>query len=153
VNHLITGLERKAVILMRDEGFAHAEIEVARTGHFQFKGQIHELPVTLPARPLTVTDGNRLADEFRNVYERIYGKGTAWRGAAVQLVSVTLTVVGRVPRPVPVALGAHPVDPASILSGERDVYLPDTRRSMPSAGVRWPPVHGWHRRRRAGHHR
>jgi N-methylhydantoinase A len=108
VNRLIAHAESQAIGSMRDEGFAASEIGIVRTGHFHFKGQVHELPMTLPSRPLTRADGQRLADAFRDVYERVYGEGTAWRGAMTQLVSVTVTVTGRVPRPGPRGQRAQP---------------------------------------------
>ena len=128
VNAALAELVADGTSGMGAEGFAADEIEVVRTGHFQFKGQVYELPVDLPARPLTDADGPALAEEFRALYERVYGEGTAWKHVPTQLVSVTVTVVGRRPRPAQGAAAPAPADPDTLVTAHRDVYLPDARR-------------------------
>jgi N-methylhydantoinase A len=113
---------------MAEEGFAPEEIEVSRSGDFQFAGQVHALPMPLPDRDLTPDDVPALQEQFHQVYERTYGRGTAWPGVPPQLLNLSVTVTGRLPRPSIEERPLEPRDPEQMKRGEREVHLPTERR-------------------------
>jgi N-methylhydantoinase A len=113
---------------MRGEGFGDAEIEIARSGDFQFAGQVHALPMPLPDRELSGDDVPMLQDQFNQVYERTYGKGTAWPGVPPQLLNLSVTVTGKLPRPPIAERPLDPREPDEMRRAEREVYLPTERR-------------------------
>jgi N-methylhydantoinase A len=115
---------------MRGQGFAEDEIEIRRTGEFRFMGQSYELSLPLPDRDLTPEDAAELGKQFFALYERTYGEGTAWKGVPETLVNYTVTVIGRQAHPDIPPLAGAPVDPASMLLAEREVFLPGERRSQ-----------------------
>lgn len=113
---------------MRGEGFAAEEIEVSRAADLQFAGQVHALSMSLPDRDLGEGDVGELQSRFHDVYERTYGRGTAWPGVPAQLLNLSVTVTGRLPRPSIEERPADPRQPAEMIRGNREVYLPTEGR-------------------------
>jgi N-methylhydantoinase A len=112
---------------MREEGFSADSIEIARSGDFQFAGQVHALPMALPDRELSAEDVPGLKAKFNEVYERTYGKGTAWPDAPPQMLNYSVTVTGKLPRPSIEERPLEPSEQAQMLRSEREVYLPTER--------------------------
>jgi N-methylhydantoinase A len=128
VNAMMNEMIATGIAEMAAEGFAREEIEVARSGDFQFVGQVHALPMALPDRELGEDDVPALRERFQEVYERTYGRGTAWPGAPQQLLNGSITVSSRLPRP---QINGRPLEPRpaeEMRRGEREVYLPSERR-------------------------
>jgi N-methylhydantoinase A len=117
---------------MTAEGFSGDDLELARAAECRFQGQAYELTVALPDRPLAAEDGPVLAAQFRELYERTYGAGTAWEGVPTVMVNSSVTLTAPQPRPTmplhDLAEGAEPTPNA-----QRDVYLPggEGRTSVP----------------------
>jgi N-methylhydantoinase A len=113
---------------MSDEGFAAEDISVSRSGDLQFAGQVHALPMPLPDRDLSEADIESLQTSFHDVYERTYGRGTAWPGVPPQLLNLSVTVTGRLPRP---RVEERPLEPRAaeeMIRGRREVHLPTVGR-------------------------
>jgi len=127
VNGVAGKLVTDGVAAMRAEGFDDGAIATARSGDFQFAGQVHALELALPDRELTPADVPALQERFHDVYERTYGPGTAWPGIPPQLLNYTVTVTGTMPR-APIASHAlEPNTPEQMLKAEREVFLPAER--------------------------
>jgi N-methylhydantoinase A len=127
VNAAANELVAQCRSMMEAEGFAADEIEIVRAGDFQFAGQVHALEMRLPDRDLTEDDVPALQAQFTEVYERTYGRGTAWPFPP-QILNYSVTARGKLPHP---ATESAPLDPRSaeaMLKGRREVYLPAERR-------------------------
>jgi N-methylhydantoinase A len=127
VNQTAAQMIAHGVGQMREDGFADAQIEVARSADFRFVGQAYELNMPLPDRPLEADDAPQLAEQFYELYERTYGEGTAWQGVPEMLLNYVVTVVGRQERP---ELTTHDVSETSAQDmqlGTRRVYLPSEK--------------------------
>ena len=70
----------QALAEMQAEGFAEDQIEVQRSGRLPLPGQIYELTMPLPDRPLTAEDAPALAERVLQPVRATYGEGTAWKG-------------------------------------------------------------------------
>jgi N-methylhydantoinase A len=70
-----------------------------------------------------------LSDDFLALYELTYGVGTAWKGVPATLVNYSVTVVGRRERPPLELARRNGGDPAQMVRGSRQVYLPGERRT------------------------
>lgn len=117
---------------LAEEGFSDEEMTLVRSADFRFGGQVWELPMALPDRAITAEDGRTFAEDFAEVYERSYGKGTAWPGAEVILLNYTVTAIGKQSKPsFPKYPLAKSSDPAAALRGDRMIYLPDRREAGP----------------------
>ncbi|MEV7284813.1 hydantoinase/oxoprolinase family protein [Streptomyces sp. NPDC093252] len=124
-------------------------IRLSRIAYLKFRRQSHELPVAVPDGEVTTEVLRGLITEFRTVYERIYGAGTALLGAGVEIH--TLRVEGRV-GVTDVSEGDYPgtQDTGAARLGERDVHFPGTGRVStgvhrgedlgPGAALRGPAI-------------
>jgi N-methylhydantoinase A len=133
VNEVGREMVAAAVAEMRTEGFSEEEMQITRSADFQFAGQVHALPISMPAEELTFAGVPALQNRFNEVYERTYGEGTAWPGAPQQMLNYTVTVTGKLPRPPMATYELSPTPAEDIKRGERDVYLPreQVRQSIP----------------------
>jgi N-methylhydantoinase A len=133
VNRTADELAEQVLTDMRAEGFADEDIQIQRSADFRFQGQVYELTMPLPVRPLTAEDGATLGESFAKLYEQTYGEGTAWKGVPEELLNYTVTAVGRQPRPPVQVLEPDPADLDQIRKGEREIYLPmsGSRESLP----------------------
>jgi N-methylhydantoinase A len=93
INAKFAELEARCKAAMGDD----SRLRLSRVLYFRFRRQTHELPIAVPAGELRGEDVDRLADEFHERYERIYGKGTSLPEAGIEIN--TYRVEGRIPPP------------------------------------------------------
>lgn len=119
INAKFAELEARCRAAMGDD----PRLRLSRVLYFRFRRQTHELPIPVPAGGLRPEDVDRLAEEFHERYERIYGKGTSLPEAGIEIN--TYRVEGRIPTPAPVTdaprVGGHHSSLAGALLGRRDV--------------------------------
>jgi N-methylhydantoinase A len=84
--------------------------------------------MALPDRDLTPDDVPALRTQFHDVYERTYGRGTAWPGVPAQLLNLSVTVTGSLPKPSIKERPLEPRTPEQMKRGEREVHLPTEGR-------------------------
>lgn len=94
-------LEARCRAAMND----HPDLRTNRILYFRYRRQTHELPIAVPDGDLTPADVDRLADEFHDRYERVYGKGTSLPEAGIEIN--TFRLEGRIPSPAPKGEGAR----------------------------------------------
>lgn len=75
------------------------DLEVKRLVGMRFRQQVHQIEVEVPDKTLGAGDVDALVDRFEELYEQIYGAGTALRMSGVEFI--TLRVEGIVPLHVP----------------------------------------------------
>jgi N-methylhydantoinase A len=129
VNEAANDLVALCRSMMEAEGFAPDEVELTRAGDFQFAGQVHALEMPLPDRDLTEDDVPALQAKFIEVYERTYGKGTAWPFPS-QMLNYSVTARGKLPHPSTTPAGLNPRHTHEMLKGWREVFLPAERRRV-----------------------
>ncbi|MFD9718692.1 hydantoinase/oxoprolinase family protein [Streptomyces sp. NPDC059076] len=119
----IDGTLNELAARCRDDLDGDARIRLSRIAYLKFRRQSHELPIAVPEGEVTTEVLRSLINEFRTVYERIYGAGTALLGAGVEIH--TLRVEGRV-GVTEVSEGGYPGAPdvAAAWLCERDVHFP-----------------------------
>jgi N-methylhydantoinase A len=96
INAKFAELEARCRAAMSDD----PRLRLSRVLYFRFRRQTHELPIAVPGGELTGEDIDRLAAEFHDRYERIYGKGTSLPEAGIEIN--TYRVEGRIATPAPV---------------------------------------------------
>jgi N-methylhydantoinase A len=134
INRISNAMIENAIRDAREEGIGESELVVRRTADCRFLGQVYEINVPLPDRPLTAEDATSLDGEFPAVYERNYGEGTAWLGTPVVLVNLSIHVTHRRAKPTVPANGSHPSRTPEA-TAEREVFVPQERRT------RTVPIH------------
>jgi N-methylhydantoinase A len=93
-------LEEQLRPILKSEGVKDEDISFVRTAFFRYRRQINEIAVTAPIGKLGPHDVDRWIDDFEALYERLYGKGTAFREAGIEIVTFRVAGVGKIPKPV-----------------------------------------------------
>ena len=119
VAEIYAELEGRARAQLTEEGFADADVAVSRFADMRFSLQIHQVEVPVPAGELTDETMARQVETFIERYESIYGKGSAFTGAGVQIGVFRLFGRGRIRTP---ALPRLEAGGATSPTGTRDVY-------------------------------
>lgn len=109
---------------LKEEGFAEDRIKLDRAIDLRYGRQVHE--VTTPVRGRTPMDEaavKMLADDFEALYERKYGKGSAYRQAGMEMRLFRLTARGLMARPQLEKLMLGGADAGNARIGRRDIFV------------------------------
>jgi N-methylhydantoinase A len=98
-NAIFAELEERARGQLRDEGFDDGAIELSRYAEMRFSLQIHQVEVPVPGGDLASPDMDRQVESFIERYESIYGRGSAFTGAGVQIGVFRLVGRGKIRTP------------------------------------------------------
>jgi N-methylhydantoinase A len=119
LNAIYSGMEERARAQLEAEGFGDDTIELSRYADMKFSLQIHQVEVPVPLGELTGADMEKQIETFIERYESIYGKGSAFTGAGVQIGVFRLMGRGKIRTPsLPKLAPTGRVEPI----GTRQVY-------------------------------
>ena len=121
---LFAGFAAEGAARLAKDGVAADDQRAVRSVDLRYRGQSHELAVTVPSGALTAADVERLRAQFHAAHERAYGYAAL--EDAIELINVRLAAVGLSPKPVRPTLGEGPADPAAALKGRRDVWFAES---------------------------
>ncbi|MBI3075904.1 MAG: hydantoinase/oxoprolinase family protein [Deltaproteobacteria bacterium] len=116
------GLEREASLLLEREGIGPEATAFYRWVDMRYRRQVHELTVPVPGGRLGEAEIQQLAATFEELYQRLYGKGSAYSEAGIEVISYRVDAVGRVVKPDLRFAEEGPADPAAARKGSRAVY-------------------------------
>lgn len=152
VNAIFEPMARHAAVILAREGFAADNVVLNCAVELRYWRQVHQMLTPLRgAPPFCRRAIDDLVSEFEQVYERRYGRGSAYRGAGMEAVTFRLKSSGVVERPKPVPEPLRGADPSAAEMGRRDIYVDaanamapakiyDFRRLNPGNRVRGPAV-------------
>ena len=124
VNALYAPLLEAARRRLAEEGFGEDRIRLDYAVDLRYARQVHEVTTPLRARgELADADIAALVDDFEALYERKYGKGSAYRDAGMEMTMFRLTARGLMARPVIEKLALGPSDPGAAHLGRRDIFV------------------------------
>ena len=106
--------------LARD-GVSSADRRMLRSVDLCYRGQSHELPITIPDGPLGPEEVERLRSQFHAAHERAYGYAAP--EDAVEIVNVRLAALGVSPRPARPSLPVGGPDASAAVREHRDVWF------------------------------
>ena len=118
VNALYAQLEAEGIRLLAEDGVPRERIEVRRTAQMRYVGQTYEVETPIPAHVLTAADIPAIEALFHQCHEREYGVSSD--DFAPALVSLGVTVTGKMEAPPAVEVGAQGGDP---VKGERQIWF------------------------------
>jgi N-methylhydantoinase A len=101
----------------------------------RYSRQVHE--VTTPvhaAKPLDDAGVERLVADFEALYERKYGKGSAYREAGMEMTLFRLSARGLMTRPRIEKEALRGTDSSHARMGERPIFV-DARNGMVKSGI------------------
>jgi N-methylhydantoinase A len=135
-------LEQQAAAWLEREGVPPARRRLARAFDMRYAGQNFELTVQAPAAG--ALDAGALRAAFLGEHERVYGYAAP--DEPVQVVALRLTACGdRDLPPMPALPPAAGADPQEARTGERPVYVEDTRDFEPTPVYRRERLRAGHR--------
>jgi N-methylhydantoinase A len=127
---LFADFVREGEARLTRDGVPLADRRMLRSADLRYHGQSFELPVTVPAGPLSAADVERLREQFHAMHERAYGYAAP--DDPVELVNVRLAAVGVTPKPrrAPLPEGGPAATPA--LKGRRDIWFAEAGGFCPT---------------------
>jgi len=135
INALYQPMIERAKKELRAEGFADDKIRMDWSVDLRYSRQVHE--VTTPvhaARPLDDAGMERLVADFEALYERKYGKGSAYREAGMEMTMFRLSARGLMTRPRIEKEALKGAGAGRARMGERPIFV-DARNGMVKAGI------------------
>ncbi|RZL82546.1 MAG: hydantoinase/oxoprolinase family protein [Rhodococcus sp. (in: high G+C Gram-positive bacteria)] len=122
VNDTFDALEAELHDRLTEQGLDFSEIHYEREADLRYTMQMAEVSTPVPSGRLDADQIIGVGDHFERLYENIYGKGSGFREAGLQIITYRVRAVGRLHiRP---ELPEHPVVEGSpATSGTREVFL------------------------------
>jgi len=124
INAIYAPMIEKATQQLAEEGFRGDRMRLEWSIDLRYSRQVHE--VTTPVRaktPLDQAGVQQLIADFEALYERKYGKGSAYREAGVEMTLFRLTASGLLERPELQAAKMGSADPSRAKVGKRRAFV------------------------------
>jgi N-methylhydantoinase A len=124
VNAIFAPMMARAREQLAGEGFAESGAAYEWSIDLRYGRQVHE--VTTPVRGETPMDDagiEALVADFEALYERKYGKGSAYRAAGMEMTMFRLTARGLMKRPEIEALTLGGADASAAKMGRRRIFV------------------------------
>jgi N-methylhydantoinase A len=131
VNKVLADLQRRAEAQMEKDGIARARRRFGFSLDMRHRGQINEVEVMLPEGRLAGAFSEPLRGRFYARYEQLYGKGSSYRGARLEIVTLRVRATAATPRPrLAKTRKMTSAIPKPAKRGVRDIYWAETKRSI-----------------------
>ena len=163
VNAALEALERKGHAQMDRDRIARPRRRFRFSLDMRHKGQINEVEVMLPEKRLKAARAGKegaaspsgwepLRRRFYARYEQLYGRGSSYRDAPLEIVTLRLRAAATTPRPrLAAARTLNTGIDTRARSGKRDIYWADMKRTVatpifdgallvPGNGIKGPAV-------------
>ncbi|HEV7769455.1 MAG TPA: hydantoinase/oxoprolinase family protein [Solirubrobacterales bacterium] len=116
-----------------EQGVDTDGVVIERRAQMRYTAQINEVDVILEPGQIDEAAAERMVADFERRYEQLYGKGSGFAGAGVEVVAVSAEARGRLAaqsavRPLPAEKPSEP--PRE--TGRREVFWPRERKAMES---------------------
>lgn len=129
VNGVLADLQARAEGQMDKDGIARARRRFAFSLDMRHRGQINEVEVMLPEGRLKGDFWEPLRNRFYTRYEQLYGKGSSYRGARLEIVTLRVRASAATPRPrLAKATRTTAAIPRAAKRGSRDIYWAEPKR-------------------------
>jgi N-methylhydantoinase A len=135
LNEIYAPMIERAKKQLAAEGFTGDQVGLEWAVDLRYSRQVHE--VTTPvraARPLQDDGVQQLVADFEALYEKKYGKGSAYREAGVEMTLFRLTARGLLQRPKLESMKLGKPDASRAKIGRRPVFV-EARNGMADADI------------------
>jgi N-methylhydantoinase A len=120
------GLEDDARQRLADDGINTSDQLIQRRVEMHYTMQTNELAIRVPSGPIDASVMAALSDSFDSEYERLYGRGTGFRAAGIEVTTCRVHAYGTVSR---LEIKGPATDVAwSKTTSSRSVYWPETHQ-------------------------
>ncbi|MFI6299990.1 hydantoinase/oxoprolinase family protein [Nonomuraea sp. NPDC050790] len=123
VNAVYAALEAELELRLSEQGLTFSGVVHEREADLRYTMQLAEVTTPVPGGTLTTEQVERVGADFEARYESLYGEGTGFPDAGLQLITYRVRAVGTLP--IAPALPDHPEPSAARPepSGVREVFL------------------------------
>jgi N-methylhydantoinase A len=131
INGVLAGLESKANAQMDKDGIGKARRRFSFSLDMRHRGQINEVEVMLPEKRVKDSFFAPLRERFKVRYEQLYGRGSSYADARLEIVTLRLRATAATPRPKLSAARtlSSKIDPKA-KRGKRGVYWAEPKKSV-----------------------
>ncbi|HKW38979.1 MAG TPA: hydantoinase/oxoprolinase family protein [Burkholderiales bacterium] len=131
VNAALAALEAKANAQMDKDGIGKPRRRFAFSLDMRHRGQINEVEVMLPERRVKEALFGPLRERFKTRYEQLYGHGSSYADARLEIVTLRLRATAATPRPkLSAARKLSSKIGAKAKRGKRSVYWAEPKKSV-----------------------
>lgn len=123
LNNTIGEIEKQLYSILSREGFSRNDVEFRLTFYMRYRRQLNELDVKVPSKKFEKQDIKSIMDEFEKKYEEVYGAGSAYPAAGIEIISFSVDAVGLVKKPMARRYEDVGHDVSRALKGTREVYF------------------------------
>ena len=109
--------------VMKREGFRREDVAFRRIFFLRYRRQLNELAIPVPVKVYDQNDILDIMGIFDQNYDEVYGEGSAYREAGVELISMTVDAIGKTAKPALQAYEARGESPGDALKGSRQVFF------------------------------
>ncbi|QEX19479.1 5-oxoprolinase [Hypericibacter terrae] len=141
VAEIFADLEARCIAGMERTGIAREHASVVRTVDIRYRRQTHDLIVNFPDGPVDAAAVRRAVERFEDDYEGLYGKGSGFSDAGIELSTFRMQATGHNMAPAPQWVGARHA-PAP---GSRQVFEPSVGTKIKAAVWQWLDLPVGHR--------
>ncbi len=127
LNAAIGKIEDKLLNNMLRQQIPVERVLFRRTFFMRYRRQLNELAVTVPTMQYGSDDIKSIMTEFNLHYETVYGKGSAYKEAGMELISIKVDAVCQAAKPVLETKSRADSEPRkAAFKKTREVYFPES---------------------------
>jgi N-methylhydantoinase A len=123
INSVFEDLEAGQIKRLMAAGFKREEIIISKSLKMRYGLQVHEISIPVERDRMTTKSVGALADRFEARYEEIYGKGTGYREAGIDIISFELEAIGPITKPKMKRYEWVGEDSSGAINTKRNVYF------------------------------
>ena len=139
LNEIFATLEEQGQAQLAEDGVAPEHMHFRRYADMKFRLQIHRVEVPVATGTLAAQDADTLMHTFSNQYEILYGKGSAFTDAGMEIGVARVVAAGSMPRP---SLQSQASPNEAARASEREVHWRERGQFVPTpvyAGMQLAP--------------
>jgi N-methylhydantoinase A len=135
VNSLFGPMRERASEVLAEEGFEGGHVQMDMSIDLRYSRQVHQVTTPVQADfPISEEDLEKVANDFEILYERKFGKGSAFREAGIEMTQFRLSARGLMARPELEPSPLEGIDPSRAKVGRRLIFV-DAQSAMVESDI------------------
>jgi len=126
ITHSYERLEEKVINFFENEGFKKKDVLLTREAQLRYGRQVNYVSVPVEPGKLLRDGVGKIMDDFETRYEHLYGKGSGYKRAGIELVNLRVYGIIEAPRFSLKKVKSGGPSPKSAEKGVRKIYLDGT---------------------------
>ncbi len=123
INQVFEEMEKRVLRSIVESGFKEEEVIIERSLKMRYGLQVHEVRIPVPLGSYGASDIQKISDLFEKRYEELYGKGTGYREAGIDIISFGVEAIGKLRKPEVRRYEFEDEDSSKAIKGKRDVNI------------------------------